>query len=277
MSDPENKVSQSLGECLKRIQADLPKMEGPIGFRGEAAKYDHTYSLIYRLIYEQKIIPVEAQGFLIDLLDEIALKMHLVLNQVPLFRNASDAAAHAQKTGPWDPIEIIGGFLQHYYLPTDLLDVTDSLEIATKFAAFPDLRYKDDEVHIGQIYVFNLKELKKNGHEVFSLLRSMADRPRKQKAYSIVLGAGEDLQNVHQFPRPQVLVYQFKSTNALKKTYYDPGLMNARGDRVAKEAGYVIYQICERYRNIGTREQKIVLHYLGQTICGKLIDDEAHL
>jgi hypothetical protein len=262
---------------MARIRGDLPGMQGLLGFRGEAAKYDHTFSLLYRIIHQQQIMPARVEKYLIDLLDEIAMKLHLVLNAVPLFRTAQEAIAQAKKRGPFDPIEVIGGFLQHYYLPTNLLDVTDSLELAVKFAAYPDSRYEDEVPHIAQIYVLNLTELKKNGREVFSLMKSKADRPRKQRAYSLPLAAGDDLQNGAHFPKDQVNIYKFETTNVEKKKFFDPQLMRARGDRVAKEVGYLIYQINERERDSANDDQKRVLHYLGQTVCGKLIEDEAHL
>ena len=121
--------------------------------------------------------------------------------------------------------------------------MTDSLGIAVKFASYPNRKLRDDEPHEGQLYVLNVAALKQSGKEVFSLKKSIADRPRQQQAYSIPLAGGEDLQSTSDFPETQVKRYRFKTTNGEKLKYFDPELMIARGDRVAKEAGYCCHQI----------------------------------
>ena len=111
----------SLSECINAIKKDLSTVwkDRDVVFRGEPLKYDHTFSLVHRIIYEQRIIPVSEEPYLLNQRNQIALKMHVVLNRIPLFATPQEAIAAAKKRGPTNPVEVLGSFLQHYYLPTE--------------------------------------------------------------------------------------------------------------------------------------------------------------
>ncbi len=245
-------------------------------YRGESSVYPHTHSLIFRIIHEQQLVPTNQVQYLIDTLDEIHCKLNMVINDIPVFSTPEAALAACANVTQSDPIEILGAFLQHYYLPTPLLDVTSDLDIAAHFAAYPVEGVPESQPNLGQFYVFNVEELRKAGRKVFSLEKSKALRPSTQKAYSLFLRGGEDLHNPDHFPYPQVDRYTFLSTNTERARFFKPGLMIAQGDRVAREVGACCGQVLGRDWATANPDRRRVLVFLNGVL-ENLIKDRAHL
>jgi hypothetical protein len=75
-------------------------------------------------------------------------------------------------------------FLQHYGIPTDLMDFTDSPHIATYFA------FKDGASHIGRIAVLPLDRAQDAGLDViefgsFAIDGMKLERPQRQRAWAV--------------------------------------------------------------------------------------------
>ena len=185
MAAPIRDAFGTLQDCVDAVRKDHPTGPGQpqILYRGEASVYPHTHSLIFRLTQELQVIPQNQIPYLMATLAEIQLKLDLVINEVPVFATPEAALAAAGKANPSNPIEILGAFLQHYYLPTPLLDVTDDLQTALAFAAYPINGKPEDQPNPGRLYVFDTAELLKAGRLVFSLLKSKARRPSTQRGY----------------------------------------------------------------------------------------------
>jgi hypothetical protein len=273
MKNSRNKPFPSLKACLKTLRQEGRPKGGTL-YRGEAGDYPHTYSLIYRLIYEQKIIPVTEINYLADTLDEIQTRLNIVLNAVPVFANPQGALRDANSRETLHPIEVAGAYLQHYYLPTPLLDVTDDLDIAARFAAGEPKPGMPDAM--GCLYVMDMNGLLRSGRPVYSLKHSNAPRPRDQHAHCIMLKAGEDLQNESIFPPTVVDRYYFMSSVAERQSFFDAKFMRARGDKAALEVGRCCSSIVSRDWASCNDDQKKILRYYDE-VSGLLARDEAHL
>jgi hypothetical protein len=196
-------------------------------------------------------------------------RLNIVLNSIPVFPSAEEALRNARRSKSSHPIETMGASLQHYYLPTPLLDLTDDLGIA----AYP----ADPEGGgLGCIYVIDVKRIIQHGWVVYSLKQSNADRPRHQRAHSLLLKAGEDLRDEKRFPRKLVDRYYFASTDVERLKVFDPNLMKAHGDLAAREVGRCCAQIIGRDWRESNSDQKKILRFYDE-VCGRLAKDEAPL
>jgi hypothetical protein len=272
MGNNKDKPFSTLQGCLDTLRREIPSDRETL-YRGEAVVYPHSYSLIYRLTTEQQVLPLTEIRYLVETLDEMQTRLNIVLNEIPVYPSAEEALRNAHRIKSPHPIEIMGAFLQHYYLPTPLLDLTDDLEIAAKFAAYP----ADSEGGgLGCIYAIDVTQIIQHGWVVYSLKQSKADRPRHQCAHSLLLKAGEDIQDETRFPRKLVDKYYFTSTDTERAKFFDPNLMKVHGDLAAREVGRCCAQIVGRDWQQSNSDQKKILRFYDD-VCGRLAMDEAPL
>jgi FRG domain len=100
------------------------------------------------------------------------------------------------------------GLLQHYCLPTELIDVSPELEVAAFFAAYQNVS------GTGSITIFNTKEL--IGHAVVMDLTSLefAHRPISQHGYGVFHRKFTNLHEAGAFPKSSISRRTFRVTSA---------------------------------------------------------------
>ena len=178
------------------------------------------------------------------------------------------------------------GLAQHYGIPTDVIDLTSSLDVALFFAMCkPDadgLTYhycEDDGEHIGYIYAIDTCEYNQTKNNIKSLFDNKItcigmqpfERPGSQRGFSIKLGKGETLTG---------LLYSFNYTPADSKAiynYFDGGKALWHEDAITEVVreikkslvfSYDTMNTClKRYINGSNKARIQMKHLLQQSKC----------
>lgn len=154
--------------CQKLIENDFGielkdnKPNNPyVLLRGESCLYEKTESSMNRFLTEDDGVTMKSFYYVSPFIDfeDIYSEYHYKLHGL------------SEDEGR--------GFLQHYGFPTDLFDLTPSIDIARFFAS-----YANEDSRIGVVGVFLTSDLRKYFNIVNLSKHPFAERPRRQCAYS---------------------------------------------------------------------------------------------
>jgi hypothetical protein len=118
----------------------------------------------------------------------------------------------------------IAGLLQHYGFDTCLIDFTSEIDVAAFFASFNSATGNE-----GQIFVLptiNIEDY------VFDLSLDKASRPKKQKAFALVLPQDYDLKTENSLSFKKGFSIKFRLTTNDKERFYRDDLLSIAGDNV---------------------------------------------
>lgn len=228
-----------LEDVLKQI---IPQMrESDLLFRGESAWYASTHSSSYRLTALEYLFAENAplnpgemvllKIFFEDVWEEVILAYFEFMN-------------HEQEVpGTYQVGEAVYGVLQHYHIPTNFIDLTSDLFVATTFAVEGYEYLQPGELKNGQLFTIDRVEFMKAGGEFFESAHEIACRPRVQKAVPFYLPNGIDFQHL---PEHIVRRYQFSATRAECEKFSRGGIYDASNDPIANLMATVIKKRIER-------------------------------
>jgi hypothetical protein len=207
-------------------------------YRGEPALYPTTFSSHYRLFECSNRFTEDQANAVKERLVRIAQMLEIVLQARPLF--ATPAAAASMPPATLEEIhEVIYCFMQHYHLPTPLVDVTTDLAVAAAFAAEVDPDDEPGTQRPGALYLLHRSRLEAHRIRVFARSHTRAPRPHKQQALSLYLPPGTDMQLL---PRDAVERVTFSSSCLERAQFLQPGLLDAHNDPVAEEVARLTYR-----------------------------------
>jgi len=176
MANSSEKVFPSLQECLSHIckTCGITQTRCPDGdhdpawlFRGEPNCYPHTSCGMYRLITRNHAEDGKTAFF-----DDVIAAM-VDFEGIYLEQFEDELGPEA------------AGFLQHYGVPTDLLDFACSLTVAASFAFDGGKQMEND----GAIAVVERSRLS-SFCDLLDLRKSRCERPRRQHAWAVRHRAG---------------------------------------------------------------------------------------
>lgn len=131
-----------------------------------------------------------------------------------------------QKTQPDIQIDLsIASFLQHYGFDTSFVDLTSCILVAAFFAS-SRAKAKDQ----GQILVLPSEKLE---GRIFDLTLEAANRPKRQKAFSIQVPEHYDLKSEGVKSILNPVWINFELTEEDKMYFDDPNLLSTKEDQVA--------------------------------------------
>ena len=175
-------------------------------FRGESGQYPKTTSSLYRLNADVTL-PLKALE-------------HLLLTRARLNRDLSEKYGLGAL--------LAEGLLQHYGIPTDFLDLTTSLDVATCFAT--DLRVGQ----IGGICVAQTQRLSELSTLVDLRNVASAARPRRQQAFAMSCEGHYNYKSDKTIRELGLRWHWFRFTEADTRTFPPkPELLDAHTDRAS--------------------------------------------
>jgi FRG domain len=232
-------MTMSLSDAIAVIGAmTAEKDSGDLLYRGEPNLYPNTFSSHYRLFERSNRFTQGQADAVKERLLKIAQMLEIVLQAKPVFPSTA-AAANAPPATAEDIHEVIYSFMQHYHLPTPLVDVTTDLDVAVAFAAEVNPDEGPDTEKPGALYVLFRRRLEAHGLRVFERGHTKAIRPNKQQALSLYLPPGIDLQ---QLPNDAVKRVTFTSSADERSRFIRPDLLDAHDDPVAEEVARLTYR-----------------------------------
>ncbi len=209
------------------IETSTLFMGGPIPkflYRGEAQLWEKTQSTVTRQQLKDNTDFIEINYW-------ITGRHHLtgtVQNIYSLYNflrerlyNISVAEEHF---GSPDLDKAIAGLLQHYGFDTSLIDFTSEIGVAAFFATF-----NSKIGNVGQIFVLPTTDIE---NYVFDLSLDKASRPKKQKAFALVLPQGYDLKMENLVSFRKAFSVKFQLTAEDKERFYRNDLLSVDDDNV---------------------------------------------
>lgn len=176
-------------------------------YRGESCPYPTTPSFMHRMKTDPAL-PTDVK----NVIEEVA-------------RRVDEGMQDMFELAPM----LSAGFLQHYGIPTELLDVTDSLDVATYFASGGKVGGK------GLICVFPLDVASQNSIVIDLRNHPRAVRPRRQSAFAFWNRKYIDIKSPGCIEQLQLKWFSFElqSEDSLKYHKAIGGLLDAHTDPVA--------------------------------------------
>lgn len=205
-------VHRSLNECLETMDEQAGRAlsdrqaRPPVLYRGESGLWVETRSSLARLAEDQEL---SVDGFRQIMEITESARTFLVLNW-----GFSEPEA--------------SGFLQHYGLPTDWLDLTDDLSVAASFAS---------SLRVGQLGAMALlptSRLEECGRLLDLSKRATARRPRRQHAWVFSDSAHRNLKDPDAVAALGVRWHIFRlAASDVERYGVDPELLDAHSDPLA--------------------------------------------
>lgn len=175
-------------------------------YRGESYAYPTTTSSLHRL-WTDVSISLSVR----DAIEGVTTLLHLEL----------------QKWMEWNPMWS-AGFLQHYGAPTNLFDMTSSLDVAAYFASWGEVRRS------GLLCVLPADVISMKSAIIDLTVHPVADRPRRQSAYALYHETDIDLKSPECVEELQLKWYSFSLQPTDTLQYRSQGgLLDAHTDQVA--------------------------------------------
>lgn len=219
------KSFNSLKECVEYIEQTYPKdtttkikavdtetgerFETTISayfYRGEEYAYPTTVSSMQRL-NDNSELTKEVKEKLKSVVSRIDIELQKFSNLSPMYSAA---------------------YLQHYGLPTELLDITSRLEIAAYFASCGKI---GDE---GLLCVLPIQDIYTQSKIIDLTDNPSAERPRRQLAYGFFHDKFIDLKNADCVNTLKLKWFSFKLTKQdVEKFKAKAEILNAQTDKVA--------------------------------------------
>jgi len=228
-------LSDAIADIRARTAADYP---GDLLYGGEPNLYPNTFSSEFRLFGRSNRFTPDQANAVKERLIIISQMLEIVLQARPVFSSPADATNAPPATAE-EMHEVMYCFMQHYHLPTPLVDVTTDLSVAVAFATEVDPDDDPESVRPGALYILRRSRLNAHGFRVSDRSRTRANRPNKQQALSLYLPDGIDLQ---QLPNDAVERITFSSSWQERSRLMRPDLLDAHDDPVAGEVARLAYR-----------------------------------
>lgn len=164
-------------------------------YRGESKDYPSTYSSFQRV---KQIFPQRVVDDIEKVVAEVDIQLRSWLKLDPM---------------------LSAGFLQHYGLPTELIDISPSLETAIFFSSYTDSNTTTEE---GLFCVFDNSVLKDKSCVIDLSEHHLALRPRLQNAYTFFHKSYLNIKSKDCISDLSLHWFYFKSSKAEKEKYFDP-------------------------------------------------------
>jgi hypothetical protein len=224
---PKKTTHPSLGECARTLRKEFPqelvvrqaksvdhpgneeRFEAKLPryyFRGEPGNYESTVSSLDRL--RMRIdLPLRAIEDILRCKIRIQAKLVQQWNMSPMLAE---------------------GFLQHYGMPTNYIDVTHDLDVAVSFAS--DMKIGD----VGRLCMIPLDSLEMQGQLIDLSHHPFAERPARQRALAWTSEQHRNLKDPETVKELGIKWYLFEFTEQDKLEFGpDPLLLDAHSDRAA--------------------------------------------
>jgi hypothetical protein len=163
-------------------------------YRGESKVYSSTYSKIQRVGLS---MPARVKEDIKKVVTEVDYQLQDWLNLDPM---------------------LSAGYLQHYGLPTELLDISPSLETAIFFSSYVD---KNSPVEEGCFCIFDNRVIHDSSIIINLSDHHLALRPRIQKAYTFFHKSHLDIKAKDCIDDLRLHWLHFKSSKSEKKEYFN--------------------------------------------------------
>ena len=176
-------------------------------YRGESRRYTSTTSSMHRMKMN-KALPDNVKDIIEKLTRQVDADLQKFLEITP---------------------RLSAGFLQHYGLPTELIDATSSLEVAAYFAS--DGKVGDE----GLMCIFPVDVICKNSTIIDLRKGHMADRAVRQAAFAVFNKNHIDFKGMDCIEQLGLKWFSFTLRDADVKQYHDGknGLLDVRTDKAA--------------------------------------------
>lgn len=213
--DRIHKTFSSLADCVSYIREtfgdneslNLSSAKVPVFlFRGESSTYPTSIALMQRIKSDIKL-PLETRKALEAIANKLDAELQSFLNLTPM---------------------LSAGFLQHYGIPTELLDLTSDLDVAAFFASYNEIG-RD-----GLICVLPTEAISNKSIIIDLTQHPTAERPRRQSAYTFFHQKYLNLKDEECVKDLNLKWFAFTLTQEDRKNYHkDLGLLDAHTDKMA--------------------------------------------
>ena len=209
-----NKTVKTAAEDIKSGERFVVDEAPAYLYRGESYSYPTTPSFMRRM-KTNPALPTDVK----DVIEEVA-------------RRVDEGMQDMLELEPM----LSAGFLQHYGIPTELLDVTDSLDVAAYFASGKEVGKK------GLICVFPLDVVSQNSIVIDLRNHPGAIRPLRQSAWALWNKQHIDIKSQDCIEQLQLKWFSFELQNKdiLKYHKTNDDLLDARTDPVAGMIQFLI-------------------------------------
>jgi FRG domain len=223
-------------------------------FRGEQQDWGSTHSSLDRLQASKQIPRHQWKEFDRRLL-HIVTALDLVVNERPIFSSPSAATDYIGPESLLDehdrltPACLIYATLQHYGVPSPLVDLSENLETALFFASYPT----DLQTDVAVIFVIDseCKEIAKRLARMPSSELNRSSRHARQAAHGLCLQLGSGVRDVNYAPNEDLRLLNgvvekitFSWTSDDRESFnsrHREYLLSTADDRLAKH----VFQACE--------------------------------
>lgn len=227
-------------------------------YRGEAAWYPSTHSAWERMTGMRYLFDPNNK---FNIGEATFLKIYFkdILNEILLKHfegwapdDDDDDAPSSLEIG-----EAIYGLLQHYHIPTNFIDLTTDIDIATAFAIEGWACLQKGQLKNGQLFVVDRRQFVVEGGYFIDNAHGVSKRPRIQSAVPFFVPAGLDFQ---QLPERVVRKVKFSATPDECERYARPEIYDASDDDAAHMVASIISKHATRAPAFAEFDGAVLVH-----------------